>query len=181
MKSIDMNYSTVKEVFEKNRSYRKKLLLIVSELPEGGAEYRQEADAWSIAEILEHLATSNAGMILIISRLLDESALEENSGKFVITPEFGEKLLAVANKKRNAPRQVLPTNSITISESLAQLNATNNELSILEKRFERIDGTQNSFPHPLFGDLTAHDWLLLLGLHEARHTAQIKKTIESNK
>ena len=35
----------------------------------------------------------------------------------------------------------------------------------------------HKFPHPFFGELSATEWLVLLGGHEARHTAQIERIL----
>jgi len=43
--------------------------------------------------------------------------------------------------------------------------------------FETNDGNQNKFPHPYFGDLSAIEWLVLIGGHEVRHLRQIKGMI----
>jgi hypothetical protein len=37
-----------------------------------------------------------------------------------------------------------------------------------------FDGDTHKFPHPYFGPLSAVEWLVLLGGHEARHLQQIK-------
>ncbi len=34
-------------------------------------------------------------------------------------------------------------------------------------------------PNPRFGELNLHQWLLFLGAHEARHTAQVRETAAS--
>jgi hypothetical protein len=46
-------------------------------------------------------------------------------------------------------------------------------LAELRPLFDSVDCSGHTFPHPAFGDLTAHDWLALLGGHETRHIAQI--------
>jgi len=39
------------------------------------------------------------------------------------------------------------------------------------------DVSNHKFPHPFFGDLTAAEWLVMLGAHEARHTKQIERLL----
>jgi hypothetical protein len=55
------------------------------------------------------------------------------------------------------------------------MEESRNRLNELRPLFESVECSDQKFPHPAFGELTAHEWLALVGGHEARHIAQIKR------
>jgi hypothetical protein len=70
---------------------------------------------------------------------------------------------------------VWPADSPSISDSIERLDAAARFFDDLRPKFESVDGTAPGFPHPYFGDLSAQEWLVLAGGHEARHLAQIRR------
>ena len=74
---------------------------------------------------------------------------------------------------------VRPTGERSISESFATMAEANARLEQIS-RFWPFDGNKHRFPHPFFGDLSAIEWLVLVGQHKARHIAQIRRLLASN-
>jgi hypothetical protein len=72
---------------------------------------------------------------------------------------------------------VRPTGNQTIKESLQKMDEAREELEKLRPLFESVECSDYKFPHPFMGDLTAHEWLALIGGHEARHLKQIKNRV----
>ena len=58
-----------------------------------------------------------------------------------------------------------------------KLDETRKSLEDLRPMFESVECSEFKFPHPFFGDLTAHEWLALVGGHELRHTQQIERIL----
>ena len=83
----------------------------------------------------------------------------------------------IAGMKVNAPEFVQPTGAKSIAESLAKLDENTEQLEHLRTLFESVDGTELKFPHPFFGDISAHEWLSLKGAHELRHIKQIENLV----
>ena len=79
--------------------------------------------------------------------------------------------------KVEAPAFVQPTGARTVSESLAKLDQNAEQVEQLRGLFETVDATELKFPHPFFGDISAHEWLSLKGGHEMRHIKQIEKVL----
>ena len=48
----------------------------------------------------------------------------------------------------------------------------------IQPLFEAYDGDTVKFPHPFLGELSAIEWLVMKGGHEARHTRQIERILE---
>ena len=80
-------------------------------------------------------------------------------------------------QKFEAPDRVRPTGNQTIAESIEKLKESQKNLKDLQPLFETVECSDHKFPHPAFGELTAHEWLALVGGHEFRHIEQIKKLL----
>ncbi len=66
---------------------------------------------------------------------------------------------------------------MTIAESLAKLDENRRQLEELRPIFESVECSDFKFPHPAFGDISAHEWLALIGGHEIRHIEQINNLL----
>jgi hypothetical protein len=54
---------------------------------------------------------------------------------------------------------------------------TRQRLESIRPAFQAWDSTEFKFPHPFFGDMSAAEWLALIGWHESRHLEQIRRMI----
>lgn len=175
-----MHYQSIEEIYEANDKIREKLKALVSDLSDGAANNLPEGEKWTIAEIVEHLAKVEDGMGKISRRLLTEAqnAGKSSDGRAMLSEEFKQKLTESRHEKFDAPDRVRPEGNVAISESLKSLDTSRARLYELKPLFEAVDCMDFKFPHPLFGDLTAHEWLALVGGHEMRHISQIKKLLK---
>ncbi len=180
---MKMNFKTVSEVYDANNRIRRKLIDTVSGLSDQQAGLNSENGKWTIQAIVEHLFLVEASMTKISSRLLEkaEAAGKESDGGFSLSEGFFKNTSDIEDRKFEAPDVVLPGGSQSISESLALLNQSREKLNRLRPKFESLDGSGYTFPHPLFGPLTAFDWLALIGGHEARHTRQILNILANHR
>ena len=139
-----------------------------------------EGAKWSIAGIVEHLSMVGIGVSRICSRLLESAKAggKPSDGTFVLTDNFGERAVEIAGIKLDAPERVHPTGDVSIGESLQRLEAAGHAISAMRPELESVDLTEHKFPHPSFGDLTAAEWLVMLGWHERRHMKQIETMLE---
>jgi len=176
-----MNFETVADVYSANEKARQHLVETVSGLNADLANLPTENGKWTVAGLVEHLAKVGDGMSKICYKLLS-SAHEEgktSDGKIQLSKSFVEALKQahIEEQKFEAPEIVAPTDSQTIAESLAALEKVTETLEKLRPLFESVNGTEHTFPHPYFGPMSAQDWLVLLGVHETRHTIQIEKIL----
>jgi len=173
-----MDYQKISEIYDANDQIRARLMALVGGLTAEEASKR-EPDGWSVAEIVEHLAMVEDGMGRICARLIAAGAEKGVSanGEAKISGEFVSQANASRGFKIEAPERVRPSGSRSIAESIEALDANRARINDLKEQFETIDCSEFKFPHPAFGDLTAHEWLALLGGHEARHMAQIERIL----
>jgi hypothetical protein len=174
-----MNYKSIAEIYESNDVMREKLKALIGNLTEEQASIVSDGEKWSLAQLIEHIAIVETGMIGICSRLLSKAQAEDkkSDGSAKISEDFLIKANESVKRKLEAPERVRPTGTKTIAESMTKMAENREKLKTMRSMFETFDATAHKFPHPAFGDLTAHEWLVLIGGHEARHLKQIKNLL----
>lgn len=175
-----MNYESIADIYSANNAIRERLISTATGITTGEAAALPDGEKWTLAELVEHVSLVNGAMCQICTKLLTKSQDEGNAsnGKYEISDSFIEKAAASANKKLEAPDFVRPAGGKSIQASMAVIEGNNEKLQSLRPLFDAYDGNTHKFPHPFFGDLSAVEWLLLLGRHEGRHTAQIERILE---
>jgi hypothetical protein len=180
-----MNYKTIADVYAANDKIRERLLEVVSNLSGEEENLPSENGKWTLGAIVEHLAKVEGGMMQICHMLLGKAEANGRTGdgSVSLSPSFieGAAKAQTEQLKFEAPEMVRPEGGKPIADSLQMLAETRRKVNAMRPRFEAVDGTAHTFPHPAFGDLTAHDWLVLIGGHEARHTAQIERILAGAK
>lgn len=169
-----MNYQTISEIYEANDKIRERLKNTVSNLNDDQLNLMPADGTWTIANIVEHVSLVDGGIIRLSAKLLTDAREkgEKSDGAAKISEAFLQQ--ASIPRKLQAPERVHPTGKLTVTESLANMDENRQKLEELRPLFESVDCSEFKFPHPYFGDLTAHEWLVLLGGHEERHTKQIE-------
>ena len=174
-----MNYQTISDIYEANDRVRAKLKATVENLTDEQASTLPDGEKWTVRDFVEHISIVDEGIMRISAKMLN--AAKENGktadGAAKISEDFIQKAEASRDIKLEAPERVRPTGTKSIAESLARMDETRQKLEELRPLFESVECSDLKFPHPAFGDLTAHEWLALLGGHEARHLRQIKNVL----
>ncbi len=176
----NMKYETIEQIYLGNSKVRGRLKSLLSTLTDDQISARPEGEKWSVADIVEHIAMVDEGAVKICAKLLKkaEEAGNVSDGKVTISDEFLQKGVEIAAMKVEAPSFVRPSGQKTISESLARLDESDARLAEMRGQFESVGATEFKFPHPFFGDITAHEWLALKGGHEMRHIKQIQNVLD---
>lgn len=176
-----MNFKTVADVYVANDKIRERLVETVSHLTEEQENLPSENGKWTLGAIVEHLAKVEGGMMQIAHRLLSKAEADgkTSDGSVTLSQSFIEEIsnLETDGRKFEAPKMVHPEGGQPIAESLKILSKSREKLNEMRPMFENFDGTLHTFPHPAFGNINAFDWLALIGGHEARHMAQIKRIL----
>lgn len=176
-----MNYETIADVYSANDKIRERLQATVAGLSHAEARALPDGEKWSIQMIVEHLWMVEFGTSRICSKLLESAKADGKPGDASVnlSADFGERSKTVAGVKIQAPDRVQPTGKVTIADALEKMAASRVDISAMRGDLERFDLSAHKFPHPFFGDITAPEWLIMLGGHEARHTNQIERIIET--
>ncbi len=174
-----MNYQTISDIYEANDKVRAKLKGIVGNLSDEQTNTLPDGEKWTVKEFVEHISIVDEGIMRISAKMLnaakDNGRKSDGSAKF--SEDFMQKIAGSRDAKFEAPERVRPTGTKSIAESLAKMDETREKLEELRPLFESVECADVKFPHPAFGDMTAHEWLALLGGHEARHIKQIENVL----
>lgn len=181
-----MVFENVEQIFTFIDKKRERLVESVSELSdEQASQQRRAPDAWSIAEIMEHLSIGEIGIVGLINRLLEKTEAKGliNQDKIVFNPPLSLAAEAESAKdaKFEAPEHLIPNKGAALSLSLESLKASRASLHELRSRIEIVDAHDAKFPHPAFGNLNLYQWVAFIGLHETHHLKQIRETLENGR
>ncbi|MFM9903141.1 MAG: DinB family protein [Pyrinomonadaceae bacterium] len=175
-----MKYETIADIYSANEKIRERLTATLSSITPDELTALPEGEKWSIQGLVEHISMVEYNVARICANLIDAAKTSGKlaDGSLAISENFMKQWGTVADAKLEAPERVQPTGNVSISDTYQKMEANRTALAALRADFESYDFSGPKFPHPYFGDLTATEWLVLLGGHEARHTRQIEKLVE---
>ena len=171
-----MNNQTIGDIYARNDKIRENTKQLVASLTSEQTAALPDGEKWTIAEIIEHVAIVQDG---ISAKLLTQAqaAGKTADGAARLSENFASKAAEAQTLKFEAPDRVRPTGKQSIEDSLRKMDEARSELEKLRPLFESVECSDYKFPHPFMGDLTAHEWLALVGGHEARHLQQIQNRL----
>ena len=137
--------------------------------------FHESPDRWSIAENIEHVIAVERRITGAMKKILSMPSEPEKRAQAEGKDEVVFKGGVNRSVKFAAPEPVRPVGKyMDPAEMMAEL-ASVREASI--KFIAETDGdVRNHFiTHLAFGELDCYQWMLLLGRHGLRHTAQIEE------
>src|ERR1041384_3925420 len=172
-----MIYNSVADICAVNDDVRRRIVEHAARLNEAQQNFRPTESAWSVADVIEHLAIIEGNMVRLVTKLLGkvESADDGTSTEPRPMPPFSldDYEAQIRDQKLVAPEEIRPRGA-PLNESLARLRESRAALNALRPRIELAHGTRAHYPHPFFGPLNLYQWLAFIGMHEARHLSQIE-------
>jgi uncharacterized damage-inducible protein DinB len=147
-----------------------------SQLPRDRWAIRPAPDQWSVAEVIWHLQRVERGVAKLIAKRTTEARANghpvEESTTSVIDALAGR---GIDDRSRRlvAPSQVAPPEPLDPTDVEQQLEESR---SMLRAAIADADGLalgSITHPHPVLGEINLYQWILFVGLHEARHAGQI--------
>jgi len=171
-----MAFHSIAEIYDSIDGTRERIYKSVEGLSAEQQNFRSSPEAWSIAEIVEHISIIERQMSQLLGTLTkkaeDAGTLRDESQPFapVSLEEFAEQ---ARTQKYVAPETVRPGGA-ALSDSLEHLRQSRSALRELQPRIEKIDGTGLRYPHPSWGPLDLYQWLAFIGAHEGRHLRQLE-------
>ena len=129
---------------------------------------------WSIAEIVEHLDRTYTGTVKGLSRCLEQDAprisadtLRARARRFLVVT------LGWFPTGIEAPRHVVPTGAVALSEVIVRSGAHLREVDDAIARIVERFGRGPVLDHPILGPFTAADWVRFHHVHTRHHCRQI--------
>lgn len=157
---------------------RRTLVAAIEQVPLAAREQRPAADAWSVAEVLEHLGRVERGIARLLALRGREQPTAEQPPP---VPLDAARIARIRGRdtRIEAPDRIRPTGTVTAADALAALEATRAELreAVIAADPASLDGCTH--PHVVLGVLTLRDWIRFVAHHEARHAAQISEIAQA--
>jgi len=161
---------------------RVELLEAVDAIPGELREARPSEEAWSAAEVLEHLVRVEKGVAKLVALKVGEMQTmaepPREADEMVAIDVARFEFLANRELRIPAPERVVPEGVMSADAARAALVETR---GMLLDQLHAGDGLAYSavrHPHPLFGPLDLYEWVHFIGSHESRHAAQVRAIAE---
>lgn len=136
--------------------------------------FKPSPESWSIAEIAEHLALVEDGILgNVTGPLLKTPAAPDKRAAQRPKDEVILKSVPLRSQKFQSPEPFKPSGRFkTPAEAVAAFNTSR------DKTVAYITTTQDPLrdhilPHPALGDLDGYQWVLLIASHSERHVNQM--------
>lgn len=162
-------------------AHRATLLNAVAAVPSADRERRVGDDEWTVAQVVDHLATVERGTAGLLAKRA-QRAREAGVGPDLETSSVADRMnharIADNPARLEAPEIVRPRPTCDCADALSALAASRDALRETIAAFESVDATKVTARHAVFGEIDGYQWLLFLGQHELRHARQIANIAE---
>lgn len=154
------------------------LLIAVKDLSEDQLNYMPDEGAWSIAQIVEHIAISENNIFGIVEMALKNEPDPSKRSEVMISDEQLLAMISSRDKKVTTRPEFEPTNSFgSFQGSLDAFNAKRkSNIAFVKKTKEDLRNRYFDFP---FGKVDAYQTILFMSGHTQRHMKQIVEVIRS--
>jgi uncharacterized damage-inducible protein DinB len=157
---------------------RKQFLDIVNGASEAQWNYKPGPDRWSLAEVAEHIALSEDLIFKLANKTAGGPAAADGRKSAATDEEIARKLTD-RSFKANAPESLKPVSQWKSRDALAGQFKQWRDRTIEYVEKTPAELRTRLAPHPLFGDIDAYQWILLIAGHAERHILQMREVMDS--
>lgn len=155
-----------------------KLMGLITGLSDEQWNFKQNPDRWSTGECAEHIVRSETALLESAKRALsgdpDPEWYERTKGKTALLRRIMPNRGAMGAGGATAPVEIRPSEKWGRAKTIAEFYKIRGEVRGYAETIDRpIKEYTEEHPFPVFGWLTAHDWLIYIPLHTIRHSKQI--------
>lgn len=138
--------------------------------------FKPAPDRWSVAEVAEHITISETTIMGLIQHpLMQSPAAPEKREQVKGKDQIILQRMPDRSHKAQAPEILRPTGRWATEADLAKAFEDARKANMDYVRTTNDDLRDHFYDHPAFGTLDGYQWLILLAMHSARHTAQIEE------
>lgn len=133
-------------------------------------------DRWSVAQVLEHLMIIERRISIGMTQWVGDARASDLGPETETSSVMGTlplDLIVDRSQRRNAPEDVKPSGEIDAAAAWASLEQTRETLRTGAMAGDGLALGEVIQKHPVLGPLNIYQWLLFVGSHEGRHTAQV--------
>ncbi len=148
-------------------------LAAIQGLSEKQWRFKPAPDRWSVAEVSEHIAVSEATIFGLVQQTLKSPATPEKRAEVAGKDEIILTKVPDRSHKVQAPEMLRPTSRFATEADNVKAFEASRVATIDFVRTTNEDLRDHFSPHPVFGTVDSYQWILLLAAHSERHTKQI--------
>ena len=137
--------------------------------------FKPASGQWSVAEVSEHITLSDGLLLSIAQKSLSSPAQVEKAAALQGKENAVIERLKDRTQKAQAPESLKPSAKFATKKELIQAFKLAREKTIDYVKTTKDPLKNHVVPHPLFGDLTAYQWLVMIPAHANRHVDQLEE------
>lgn len=160
----------VVEMLEANS---KRFLADILNVSEAQWNYKPSPDSWSVAEVSEHITLSDGLLLSVVQRSLKAPADSIKANALLGKEQLVIDKLKDRTYKAQAPESLKPLHRFATRQELIEAFKQTREKTAYYVKTTNDSLKDHVVPHPLFGDLTAYQWLVMIPAHANRHVDQL--------
>jgi hypothetical protein len=154
---------------------------LVAGLTDTAGTWRSDAQSWSVAECLDHLAIANRVYLRAMQPVAERALLQNRRRRRPAQPGvIGRWFIrtleppVTSRFKRAAPKRIRPRDAPPLADSIAQFFASHEEVRAFLRRYADIDLAGLRFPNPFVRGLrfSLATGVHVIAAHERRHLWQ---------
>jgi hypothetical protein len=168
-----------REILDHLHACHANLRQALNEVPEADRERRPAPDRWSAAEVVEHLAIVEGRIVGLLAGPMGDPSLGEEGETDPVVPTLPVHRIQDRSRPVTASESSLPKGSLGMDAAWAALEAQRGALCDAVRGADGRAIGAIRFPHPVFGELGAYQWLVFVGAHELRHAGQVREIAAS--
>lgn len=137
--------------------------------------FKPGSGVWSVGDIAEHITLSESLLYSIVQKTLQTPPNEEKAQSL----QGKEKQLLIAvmdrSSKARAPEVLRPSGKFASKQELIEAFNNARAQTIAFVKISNDSLKSHVANHPVFGELTAYQWLIFIAGHADRHVAQLEE------
>ncbi|MEW6212033.1 MAG: DinB family protein [Acidobacteriota bacterium] len=158
----------------------KEYLSAIENLTPAQWSYKSSPFRWSVGEVAEHIALTEAALFASVERALASPANPDWETKTAGKAEFIERVMPSRTGRAQAPIEVRPSGKLTRDEVIRKFKEMRAKMQAFAEKTD-LPLKAHTLDHPfrVFNTLSAYDWLIYIPLHTLRHNKQIAEVKSS--
>lgn len=168
----------IQELLDHITGARQELRDAIDTVPAEHRQARPTPEAWSVAEVLEHLAVVETNVAGMLRRKITEGREAGLGVETESSPVVNPRHVATMRDRSRRIETGDATRPKSLLSSDAAWDAAERARETTRQVMIESDGlalSEISAPHRIFGPLNAYQWIAFIGNHESRHAAQIRE------
>ena len=177
-------HARIEEALEYLDRERADLRAAVELVPPAKREQPPGPHRWSVAQVLQHLTLIENRVGRLVNKRIAGARAEGLGPELETGPILNTRHAAkIADRslRVTAPDETCPPLDSNAASAWAALEQSRQALRAAVISGDGLALSEVKHPHPVLGEINLYQWILFVGSHEVRHTAQVREIAEQLK